>query len=319
MRSAILGVTFATWLLACGSDSVGVANEDETDSSARDDGGMGGSPSDARDSGHDVSPQLGPGTDGCDLTGEWVTQQHTRNRALGVTQLSTSWSHFRIEQTGLHVRITEYLDCGYVARGSTDVALSDATLEAVARLGSNGAGTEGSFEPTAEGTGCELNMERIYTLRGANKERFLDAIWQVGDLPRDLSEFDLPTSESDGVEDWDEDGHEGITLLTGFGDRYTAQIDWYALSGIVPLADLAHSEWLGGEGVITFDYDERESVSAETAPLLRAASVPEPPGYGYWIRADELAADATGDHAELELCKRAQRLAVETLGDPPAP
>jgi hypothetical protein len=121
------------------------------------------------------------------------------------------------------------------------------------------------------------------------------------------------------MEDWDEDGHEGITQLTGFGDRYTAQIDWFALSGTVPLADLAQSGWFGGEGVIAFDYDERESVSAETAPLLRTSSVPEPPGYGYLIRADELAADASGDHVELELCKRAQSLAVETLGDPPAP
>jgi len=296
----------------------------------------GGSASDVAspDGGETSPPKVGQGdagperstpdagvADGCDLSGAWVTQHVTTNTALGAPQLATNWSYHVFEQDGTRVRIVDSLDCGYVVRGTTDVALADATLEAMAVKATHAVGVEGTLVPTDGGQGCELELDRIYTIRGANRAMFLDSVWEVGDPPRPLSAFTLPSDASDGMEDWDHDGHEGITQLTGLGDRYTAQIDWYALSGTLPLVDgKLGVDPIGTEpGVIVADYDARESVSMETPALLRTSSVPAPPGYGSMVRADRLARLREGESPELETCRSVQALAVQSFGDPPKP
>jgi hypothetical protein len=287
-------------------------------------------PSDARDAGSDDAQasedDAGEGPDAggdagepprCDLSGEWVSQQQTRQTAIGAVQLATNWSYYRIEQEGTRLTVATNLDCGYVVRGSTDVSLGDAALEAMAKIASHGGGTEGSFELTDDGEGCVLELDRIYTLRGAQMD-VLDDVWQLGDAPVELDAFELPANADEGMEDWDDDGHEGITQLTGFGDRYTAQIDWYAYTGEVPRGAL-DEDVIGGEGVLRVDYDMRESVSAETDALLATSAQPMSPGYVFLVRADGLADDVSGQGAELATCKRAQALAVEKLGNPPQP
>ena len=250
----------------------------------------------------------------CDLSGGWVAEHVTHNTALGAPQIATNWSFHQIEQHGDELTITESFDCGYVVRGTTDVSLSDATLEATARMASSSAGTRGTFKPTSDGEACELSFDRIYAIRGANRAKFLDAVWTVGDAPKPLDEFDMPSSAAEGMEDWDEDGHEGLTQLTGFGDRYTAQIDWHAYHGRVP----QHAHSFGGDGVITVDYDAHEVVSAETPAILQTSSLSMTPGYGFLAHDDSLLV-AEGAHRELETCKNAQALAVQEFGDPPAP
>ena len=172
-------MVWCVWLAACGGGD---------DSSA----GMGAEaqhPSTHADAGeHDAverdAGQSGGGADAggaaCDLRGTWIDQHSTRNTALGAVQLATNWAYHRIEQDGDRFRIVESLDCGYVVRGSTNVSLADATLEAMARYSTNSVGTEGTFAPTADGEKCELVFDRIYKIRGANKERFLDAV-RAGD------------------------------------------------------------------------------------------------------------------------------------------
>jgi hypothetical protein len=303
-------MVWCVWLAACGGGS---------GSDAARTGAQAQHPGMHADAGaHDAGPDSG-GTragGGCDLRGMWIDQHITRNAALGAVQIATNWNYHRIEQDGERFRVVESLDCGYVVRGTTDVALSDATLEAMARYSTNAVGTEGTFAPTADGEKCELAFDRIYVIRGANKERFLDAVWQIGDPPKELDEFDLPSNAMEGMEDWDNDGHEAITQLTGLGDRYSAEIDWHAMRGQVP----QHSDRFGGEGVISVDFDGLESVSTETIPLLQATSVSMSPGYGFLARVDDtLRVVDSGDHPELETCKNVQALAVEMFGDPPSP
>lgn len=247
----------------------------------------------------------------CDLSGTWLAQHNTRNTALGAPQLAVNWNYHRIEQEGDAFTIVQSFDCGYVVRGTTDVSLSDATLEATARMASAAVGTEGTFAETINGEACDLSFDRIYAIRGANKAMFLDAVWSVGDAPKPLDEFAMPTNAAEGMEDWDQDGHEGLTQLTGIGDRYTAQIDWHAFHGQVP----AYRAQFGGMGVITVDYDMREVVSEETPALLRTSSVPDPPGYGFMARIDE----AVDEEDPLAVCRRVQALAVEKFGNPPSP
>lgn len=269
------------------------------------------SSTDDTDSGERSDAQTGPA---CDLTGSWVTQHHTRNTALGASQLATAWNYHRIEQVDGRFTIVASHDCGYVVRGTTDVALSDATLEAMARMSSTAVGSQGTFAASDEGNTCDLSFDRIYAIRGADKARFLDAVWQVGDAPRPLSDFPLPTNAAEGMEDWDEDGHEGLTQLTGLGNRYHAQVDWHAFHGQVP----QHATTFGGEDMITVDYDVHEVVSEETPALLRTSSTPNSPGYGFMTRFDETTV-AAGPDQELDRCKKVQAAAVAAFGNPPAP
>jgi hypothetical protein len=181
---------------------------------------------------------------------------------------------------------------------------------------SNAVGTRVRFAATDDGQRCQLQTDRIYSIRGADKARFLDARWEVGDEDLALDAFELPVDEASGMEDWDEDGHEGITQLTSFGDRYTAQLDWYRLHGEVD----AHQEVFGGEGALIADYDAIESVSSETAELLRTVSTPMPPGYGSFVRVDdELDTEPDDPRPELAICRQVQAIAIAALGDPARP
>lgn len=258
--------------------------------------------------------------EGCDMTGAWVAQHVTANSALGAPQLATNWTYLRLEQTGTALRVVDFLDCGYVVRGSTDVSLGDATLEAMAQKSTDAIGVKGTLAPTQDGKGCELAIDRIYSIRGADKAKFLDAVWKPGDAPKELSMFELPKGAADGMQDWDDDGHEGLTQLTGLGDRYTAQLDWHAFHGTLPLEDgVLGRGVLGGEGVLLADYDMREHVSQQTPAILQTSSVPESPGYAQLIRADALERKTSGESPELDTCKAVQAMALQHFGDPAKP
>jgi hypothetical protein len=254
------------------------------------------------------------------MSGAWVAQHVTTNTALGARQVSTNWSYLRFEQKGTKLQVVDALDCGYVVRGTTDVSLGDAALEAMAIKSTNAVGVSGTLEPSKDGESCAFALDRIYSIRGANQAKFLDALWKIGDAPKELSAFTLPTSESDGMEDWDHDGHEGLTQLTGLGDRYTAQLDWHAFHGTLPLEDgVLGPGVLGGMDVLIADYDMRESVSKETPALLQTSSVPESPGYAQLVRAGSLTRTTSGAHPELDTCKAVQAFAVKHFGDPAKP
>lgn len=299
-------------LLGCESESA--PSSIQSDASDAGDAGM-----HASDASEQDADSAAIDASACDLSGVWVTQHVTTNTALGATQLATNWNYHRIEQDGTRLRIVESLDCGYVVRGTTDVSLGDATLEAMAVHATNAVGVEGTLELADDGSGCALAMDRIYTIRGADRARYLDAIWEIGDAPKELSEFELPANEAEGMEDWDEDGHEAITQLTGFGDRYTAQIDWHAFRGTLPLEEGQLGDAIGGDGIIFADYDAIESVSDETLEILSTSSVPMSPGAGFLLRADDLEIVTSGEHPELETCKNVQAMAVAQLGSPPRP
>ena len=193
------------------------------------------------------------------------------------------------------------------------MALSDATTEALARRTSYSTGRKGFFRPTADGK-CEWSLDRIYNLRGAQNAKFLDDVWKVGDPPKDLSTFPpLPANAAEGMDDWDADGKEGITLSTGLGDRYVAQRDWTEEHGFVPQG----TGKFGGEGAIVTTWDGQEKVSTQTSPLLQTTSTPMSPGYSYWERVgDRLVVVDSGAHPELETCKHAVALALSDFPDP---
>jgi hypothetical protein len=312
MATRTLWLTLVCGLLGCdgtdaqpGSTNGGGARDasERGDGDGDDDGGVGDG------GGH-------PSGEPCDLSGSWIVQHTTTSVALGAQLLATNWSYHRFERVADGAfEITESLDCGYAVRGATEVSIGDDTLEAMAQQASNAVGTRVRFAQGEDGR-CELETSRIYAIRGADKARFLDAVWSVGDPDVELDAFELPIDEASGMQDWDDDGHEGITQLTSFGDRYTAQLDWHSLQGT---AD-AHAGRFGGEGVLRADFDSRESISSQTPALLRTISTPMPPGYGHFVRVDDtLDTEVAEARRELAICKQVQAIAVDTLGDPPRP
>lgn len=250
----------------------------------------------------------------CDMTGQWIEVQVAFAEALGARQTTVNWIYYEIAQHGDVFTATRSLNCGLRVTGTTTVTLSEETMEALAIHNPSSQGRKGTFVPTPDGTGCRFDLDRAYNLRGAHWERFLADYWMVGDPPRDLTTFPpLPMNAGEGMEDWDGDGIEGITLRTSLGDRYVAQRDWNEEHGTVP----ASSRQFGGEGVVVVTWDGQEAVSEETNLFLRTSSTPLNPGRAWWIKVDgELQVVTDGPRPELETCRNVQRLALEKQPNP---
>jgi hypothetical protein len=279
-------VTIAIVLL-CGCAPDGVRGSDGHGGS--DGGGAGGPDADVGD---------GP----CDMAGVWVVEQHTTSIALSTDQNTTNWYYWRVTQEGDQFTITEGLNCGFVVDGTTTVTLGDDTLEALARNEALLVGRQGSY--AVDGDGCAFHLERSYNLRGADKAAYLTDHWQLGDPDLALSEFPDMPSAPPGMEDWDADNMDGITLISGLGGRYVSQRDWNEHDGRGPQFAAA----FGDEESITVFWDSQEGISEQTSPILRTTATPAPPGWARYARADGL--DIV-DGDELATCRNVQQLAQE--------
>lgn len=263
----------------------------------------------------DARPATG-GVDGggsasseCDMTGTWIVAQVTTSVALGADQTSVNWFYHSITQQADTFTVNESLNCGFRVTGTTTVTLPDATTLALAENTSSSVGRTGTF--TLNGGMCDFSINRAYNIRGADKAQFLANHWTIGDPPKPLGDFpQLPGDAGAGMEDWDSDGMEGITLSTGLGNRYVAQRDWNEHAGTV--APMSTS--FGGDGVIVVTWDSQEAVSDQTSVLLRAGSTPQNPGHAYYAKVDGMLTVVPND--KLETCKNVQRLALETWPNP---
>ncbi len=274
------------------------------------DGGSEPGAPDARPTTPGADAGEGGGSAECNMAGQWVVAQVTFSTALGSTQTSVNWFWHDISQSGDAFTIDDSLNCGFRVTGSTTVTLDDDTLAALAEHNSSSVGRKGTMKLTGDSSACDFSLGRAYNLRGANYATFLSNVWSMGDPDKPLSEFpQLPGNAAAGMEDWDGDGVEGITLSTGFGERYVAQRDYNEHHGIVP----KNADEFGGAGVVIVEWDGQEAVSDETPPLLRTGSTPDGDGYAYYKRVDgELEIGAT----DLATCKNVQRIALETWPNP---
>jgi hypothetical protein len=264
------------------------------------------------DDGGDDAPDANTGPDAdvgdqpCSMAGRWIAEQHVVSTALGADQRTTTWYYYEIEQAAGSdtFTITKVNNCGLVVDGTTTVGLDDATLGALATNEAAGPGRQGTFK--VSGDQCEFSLDRSYNLRGANKDTFLLDVWQVGDPPKPLSEFPaLPTAPAGGMEDWEPDNMDGITLHAGtLGNRYVCQRDWNEHEGTAP----QFAAKFGGDGVINVTWDGQEGISEQTTPFLRVTAAPKPGGWARYARAPNLPTGVS----DLQLCKAVQDLAAET-------
>jgi hypothetical protein len=284
----VLTVTF----LVSGCEQDGIAGNDGVDAGG-DDGPTG--------------PDADVGDKPCDMTGRWIGEQHTVSVALGANQNTTNWFYYEFTQTGDRFTATKAYNCGFVVDGTTTVTLSDPTLKALAETEMAGPGRGGSFKLSNDGQSCEFVLDRMYNLRGANKAMYLTSAWNVGDPDKPLSQFPALPSAPPGMEDWDADNMDGITLRSGLGNRYVAQRDYNGHSGRVP----TFAAMFGGQGVISVVWDSQEGISTQTAPLLRTTATPSGNGWARYARADTLTVVETGPDAALMTCKNVQQLAMQ--------
>jgi hypothetical protein len=259
-------------------------------------------PDELGDDGDDDSagPDADTGEGPCDMSGVWIAEQHTVSLALGQDQNTTNWYYYSIEDTGDRFTVVDSLNCGFVVDGTTTVYLEDATLAALAADEIAGPGRGGTFREA--GAECEFSMDRMYNLRGAAKAMYLTDTWQVGDPPKPLSEFPAMPTAPPGMEDWDGDNMDGITLVSGLGERYVAQRDWNEHAGTVP----PFSASFGGPGVVVVKWDSQEGISQQTPPLLRTTATPDGDGWARYARAADLTVGTP-----LETCRAVQTKAQE--------
>lgn len=299
VRSGGLGRTLpcalATIGLLVGCASDGVVGDD----------GNGSDPDAAIGGGPDVEV---PAT-ACNMTGRWIVEQYTVSTALNADQTSLNWFYYDITQSGDRFTIERGLNCGFVVDGTTTVTLNDDTLSVLARDENAGPGRQGTFAEINGGSECQFDLDRTYNLRGADKAQYLLDHWTIGDAPKPLDQFPELPDAPPGMEDWDNDGMDGITLQSGLGERYVAQRDWNAHSGVVP----AFATSFGGDGVIVVKWDTQEAVSDQTSPILRIGATPKGDGWARYARVDDqLEVVETGANPELGTCRRVQQLASQT-------
>jgi hypothetical protein len=267
------------------------------DGIAGDDGG-----DDVTGDGGPTGPDADVGDTPCDMSGVWIAEQHTVSVALATDQLTTNYYYYEIEQTGDRFTIVDAMNCGFVVDGTTTVTLGDATLEALARQEMAGPNRQGNY--FENGGQCEFSLDRSYNLRGANKATYLTDHWNVGDPDKALSTFPALPSAPPGMEDWDGDNMDGITLTSGLGPRYVAQRDWNQHAGTTE----TFASQFGGEGVIVVQWDSQEGISTQTAPLLRTTATPSGDGWARYARAPQL---EIIDGDDLQSCRNVQQLAQQ--------
>jgi hypothetical protein len=162
----------------------------------------------------------------CSMAGLWAVRQTNYQYGL-VESVTSGWSYLEIEQDGAQLVVVDSIDCGYavIAAGTTGLT-SQAAVDPLTEHNSQ-VGRRGTLERSGEH--CNLTLERFWTIRGAQEDTFLPGGHAD---PRELSEVraeaPLPTADAPtGQEDWDHDGHPGITLFIGNNDaRYSASREW---------------------------------------------------------------------------------------------
>lgn len=280
----------AVTLMVSGCEQDGISGNDGVDS-----GGIDGP----------TGPDADVGEQPCNLTGRWIGEQHTVSVALGANQNTTNWYYYEFAQTGDAFTATKALNCGFVVDGTTTVTLGDATLKSLAETEFAGPGRAGTFKLSNDMQSCEFVLDRQYNIRGANKAMYLTDHWNVGDADKPLTQFPALPSAPPGMQDWDTDNMDGITLTSGLGGRYVAQRDFNEHSGRVP----TFAAEFGGQGVISVVWDSQEGISTQTSPLLRTTATPSGNGWARYARADNLTVVESGPDAAFMTCKNVQTLA----------
>lgn len=257
----------------------------------------GGAPAGDGSSSSSTSPEASASP--CDMSGRWLITQRLVSDALGQTQATRNWLYYEVSQNGTDLTVTKGLHCGYDVVPITSLA-GNVDLHAAwpALLANNPfAGQKGTVQASA--SECQVAFDKVYSVEGVTAPFYLDPAQA---LPTSSQQASAGTP---GWEDWDGDGHPGISLhITGLasGTLYAAVRKWSAWSGTV--TDTS------GSFILAATWDQEEIVlgydgsSLLTTQGVRASDPTV--HFAEFARLD--ASEATGDDATI--CAAVRMLAA---------
>ncbi len=285
-----IAAAFALQGAACSTDTVppataASANDAGTDSSPTRICDAGSMPT-GNDASRNPFEAGTPATAACDMNGRWLVALRVLADALGQTQASHNWFYYEVHQDGEQVTVTKGLHCGFevkqVSSLGADVDSSAAWPALLAH--DSDTGRKGTMVATA--TGCQLDIEKRYTVRGATQPFY-------GDPSQPMpTSSQQATCTTPGWEDWDGDGKPGITLTVSGaanGHLYCAQRDWNQFSGEFANGATTFKvpvTWDSGQDVLGYD----------GSSLITESSVPDPDATQHFVTFVKLdPTQATGD------------------------
>ena len=214
-----------------------------------------------------------PASPDCDMNGRWLVALRVVADALGQTQASHNWFYYEVRQDGEQLTVTKGLHCGFdvkhVSSLGADVDSSGAWPALLAH--DSDTGRKGTMVATA--TGCQLDLEKRYTVRGATQSFYGDPGVPMPTATQQAS------CSTPGWEDWDGDGKPGITLVVSGaanGHLYCAQRDWNQFSGAVANGSTSFkvpATWDSGQDVLGYD----------GSSLITQSSVPDPDATQHFV------------------------------------
>jgi hypothetical protein len=222
----------------------------------------------------------------CDLTGRWLVALRVVAEALGQTQASHNWFYYEIQQTGDQVTVTKGLHCGFEVKHLSALGADVDTSAAWPSLLVHDSDTGRMGTMTATATGCQFDLAKMYTVRGATLPYYADP---TTTMPTPMQQA---TGSTPGWEDWDGDGNPGITLTVSgaaTGHLYCAQRDWNQYSGAVC------NNATTFQVPATFDTGQ-DVLGYDGSSLITESSEPDPdPTMNYVWFAKLAPTEATGD------------------------
>jgi hypothetical protein len=174
-----------------------------------------------------------PGPDGdmanlgeCDASGVFAVRMVTYAQFIIESSTST-WFYLEISQDGDQLEVVDSVDCGYGSVGGGMRAYTSTGAEPAFAEHNSQAGRKGVMKKSGEL--CDFRLDRFWTVHGVAEATYLpDGPFATYDLEEIKQRAPMPSmSNPEGVEDWDQDGHPGVTCFIGSdAARYAAGRNW---------------------------------------------------------------------------------------------
>ena len=211
----------------------------------------------------------------CDFNGIWAARQITVNSAgFAGNQFANNYYYLEIQHDGETLTVSKHFDCGIKVLGAATVILSRASLEALMQ---HNVQTGRKGKAYKDGSKCHFELERFWSIRGADESRFVpsprNSTMSMADAAASMP---IPTSAAEGAEDWENDGQPGSAWQVSgaaTGTRNTVQRDWTQYSNDDTYSISPAMDWTN-DVKVRAQFDSEEKILHATNPLLNAGSTP---------------------------------------------